>query len=171
MTGRPTKLTDEAIDAFVQATGLGATRDIAAQCAGWSRSCALGYLEAARTARDRADTGARLTAKERRLVDFLDATEKAEGMMARNALALIVRAAQDRRHWTAAAWLLERRYPEAYGRRTEITGKDGGPVEVEVRAEDLLARLRALNDQEAANVDGGRRLRVAPTNGQDPAAS
>ena len=30
--------------------------------------------------------------------------------------------------WRAAAFILERRFPDDYGRRTEITGKDGGPV-------------------------------------------
>lgn len=169
MTGRPSKMTDTAIDAFLQATRIGVSRELAAQAAGWSRSAALGYLEDARAARDRAETGEHLTAKERRLVDFLDATEKAEGEMARNCLALIVRAAQERRHWTAAAWLLERRYPETYGRRTELVGKDGGPIQVEVGAEDLLARLRALGDEEGQTVEHGRRLRLAP-NGDTPAS-
>ena len=31
--------------------------------------------------------------------------------------------------WRAAAFLLERRFPDDYGKRTELTGKDGGPVE------------------------------------------
>lgn len=34
--------------------------------------------------------------------------------------------------WTAAAWLLERRFPDEYGRnRLEITGKEGEPVQTE----------------------------------------
>lgn len=34
--------------------------------------------------------------------------------------------------WQASAWLLERRYPDEYGRnRLEITGKDGEPVQTE----------------------------------------
>ena len=34
--------------------------------------------------------------------------------------------------WSAAAWLLERRFPDEYGRnRLEITGKDGEPVQTE----------------------------------------
>lgn len=33
--------------------------------------------------------------------------------------------------WRAAAWWLERRYPDEYGRqRIEHTGKDGGPIEI-----------------------------------------
>ena len=30
--------------------------------------------------------------------------------------------------WRAAAFMLERRFPDDYGRRTEVTGKDGGPI-------------------------------------------
>ena len=34
--------------------------------------------------------------------------------------------------WQASAWLLERRFPDDYGRnKVEVTGKDGGAVEVE----------------------------------------
>lgn len=33
--------------------------------------------------------------------------------------------------WRASAWWLERRYPDEYGRqRIEVTGKDGGAIEV-----------------------------------------
>lgn len=57
--------------------------------------------------------------------------------------------------WTAAAWWLERRFPEEFGRltRTEITGAGGGPLEVAgpesveaVRDRGLAAvhRLRAI---------------------------
>lgn len=35
--------------------------------------------------------------------------------------------------WQASAWLLERRFPDEYGRRApvEVTGKDGGPVKLD----------------------------------------
>ena len=159
MTGRPSKLTPAAIDAFVQATRLGATRDLAAAAAGWSPSAAHRYLADGRAAQQRADDGARLTAKERRFRDFWEAVQKAEGEMARNCLAAIVRAAQQRQHWTAAAWLLERRFPDAYGRRMiEVVGKDGGPVEVEVTAGELLDELRRLNDRSAFIAEWSERL-------------
>ena len=34
--------------------------------------------------------------------------------------------------WRADAWMLERMHPDEFGKRTEITGKDGGAVEVQV---------------------------------------
>jgi hypothetical protein len=173
MTGRPTKLTADAADAFLTAVRLGATRDLAAQAAGWSPSATYSYLESGRDARHKADTGQRLTAKERRFLEFVEATEKAEGDMAQNALACIVRAAREPRHWTAAAWLLERRYPAEYGRRTELVGPGGGPLQVDATAaaEELLERLRKFQADNEATVEHGRRLRLAPTNGDGPAAS
>ena len=34
--------------------------------------------------------------------------------------------------WRAAAFILERRFPDDYGRRAELTGKAGRPVQVQV---------------------------------------
>jgi len=40
-----------------------------------------------------------------------------------------------REEWTAAAWILERRHPEDYVRRTEsvVSGPGGGPIETVLR--------------------------------------
>lgn len=42
--------------------------------------------------------------------------------------------------WRSSAWLLERVHPDVYGSRskTEITGAEGGPVQVEGRAPALF---------------------------------
>jgi hypothetical protein len=46
-------------------------------------------------------------------------------------VARIVKAAE--REWQAAAWRLERRYPQRWGRlvRQEVSGPEGGPLEVQ----------------------------------------
>lgn len=45
--------------------------------------------------------------------------------------------------WKAAAWLLERTEPEFRpNQKTELTGKDGGPVQVDSSVSELLARAR-----------------------------
>lgn len=80
-------------------------------------------------------------------------------------------AAKSRTEWTAAAWLLERKYPERWGRRErfEMTGAGGGPVLVsdpiraaladpEIRAALALAAHRmaakALGEGQGEVVEG-----------------
>lgn len=60
---------------------------------------------------------------------FSDAVEKAEADAEARFVGQIVKAAHDGT-WTAAAWWLERRRREHYGKqeRVEVTGADGGPV-------------------------------------------
>jgi hypothetical protein len=41
--------------------------------------------------------------------------------------------------WRAAAWLLERVAKDDYGTRTEIVGKDGGPIRIDQTTRDLSA--------------------------------
>ena len=60
---------------------------------------------------------------------FRNAVEKAEADAEARFVGQIVKAAHDGT-WTAAAWWLERRRREHYGKqeRVEVTGADGGPV-------------------------------------------
>ena len=77
--------------------------------------------------------------------EFSDAINNAEGVGAMIWLAKIERAASDG-NWQAAAWKLERRYPHMYGRNVtqmEVTGKDGGPIEVNDARALLAAKLAA----------------------------
>lgn len=65
--------------------------------------------------------------------DFCDELAAAE---ADGALVNVLRIKDaSKKDWRAAAWLLEARHPDEYGRkRIEVTGKDGGPVESAVEA-------------------------------------
>ena len=58
------------------------------------------------------------------------------------AVAVITRAARDG-DWRAQAWLIERRHPSRWGRRTshELTGPEGGPIAVEEKLD--LSKLTA----------------------------
>ena len=49
--------------------------------------------------------------------------------------------------WRAAAFLLERRFPEDYGKRTEVTGKDGGPVKVDTKTQHVYQPTPELWDE------------------------
>lgn len=65
----------------------------------------------------------------KRYSEFSDAVKEAEGKSVVGWLAKIEKAASDG-NWTAAAWKLERRFPEEYGRKEkhEHSGEGGGPI-------------------------------------------
>lgn len=127
MAGRRSKYTPETVDKITQAIRLGATYKLACDYAGISE-----------------DTFARWR---ERYAGFAEAIKLAEGEGALKSLAVIERAAngvkgEDGEYilaptWQAAAWKLERRYPDMYGKqRLELTGANGGPVVVKVEYVD-----------------------------------
>jgi len=65
--------------------------------------------------------------------------------------------------WTAAAWFLERRFPEKYRRRYELETSDSAGVSAEERARDLADSLRAYMQGIADAEDA--QDRKAKTNG------
>jgi hypothetical protein len=120
--GRRTKLTPEIQSKLVQAISLGTSYEAAATYAGVSRETVRSWL--------------RRGERETRGIyhEFAEAMKVADGKATVACLATIRSAAQN--DWKAAAWLLERRHPNEFGRaRLEITGPNGGPLQSEVRAE------------------------------------
>jgi hypothetical protein len=99
---RPTKLTAEVEERLVDAISVGATYKDACACAGISYQTFLNWQKRA----ERED--------DERFVGFLDRIKRAQGQAALVLLAQIKEAAK--RDWRAAAWSLERRYPDSYGR-------------------------------------------------------
>lgn len=115
-------------------------------------------LDGARLRAIEAQGKRKLTERERIFVDFVDALERAEAQWETGKVALIEGAAQGgaevtkvteryelvdgvmvlverkvetqtlRPEWTAAAWQLERRKPQKYGRRMALTDGEGGPL-------------------------------------------
>jgi hypothetical protein len=75
---------------------------------------------------------------------FSQAIIKATSDMRRANIAYIADKAP--KHWQAAAWLLERRFPDEFGRRSvEVSGPGGGPIattEIQ-RAGEFARELRA----------------------------
>lgn len=94
--GRETVRTPETRDKLCQAIELGATYKLACQYAGISEATFYAW---------KADD-----------LEFLEAINKAEGKGAVSHLARIKQASTDG-NWQASAWILERRYPDEYGRR------------------------------------------------------
>lgn len=120
--GRPTKFTPETRERIITALRAGNYRETACQYAG------IGY-STLRTWMIRAeDPDAPPEYQE-----FLEAVERAEAEAEVMDIALIRQAAQGGT-WQAAAWIRERKNPERWGRRerqqVELTGADGGPVQV-----------------------------------------
>lgn len=115
--GRPTKYTPETIDKLITAIKLGAPYTHACNYAGISF-----------------ETFSQWTKKYPELTEQL---KEAEGAAVVQWLAKIEKAAQDG-NWQAMAWKLERRYPEAFGRR------DRTPVDVKQLDSDLERELALL---------------------------
>jgi transposase len=105
MAGRPTKYTPDRAKRLIDAVRMGASYEIACNYAGIS-----------------VDT---LANWRKRYSDFSEQINEAEGAAAVGWLAKIEKAANDN-VWQAAAWKLERRYPEQYGRQVvtqQVTGR------------------------------------------------
>ncbi len=108
--GRPTKLTPETQERIVRAIRVGATYELAAQFGGITYQTFLNWMTRGQGSR------------RGRYFEFFEAVKRAEGEAAIKWLALIDKAAATT--WQAAAWKIERRYPQWYGRRVELTHRD-----------------------------------------------
>jgi hypothetical protein len=134
--GRPLKLTAARRQRIVAAARLGAHREQAALAASISRATLQAWLAKGET------EGA-----PDRFRDFARAVREAEAEAELEALRSIERAAVDG-DWRAKCWLLERRWPDRWGRRTrhEVSGPYGEPLELELPAG--LGDLAKLSDRE-----------------------
>lgn len=109
--GRPSKFTPDTQQKIAQAIQMGATYEIAAQFAGITYDTFNEWMK-------------RGAANEKDYSDFFEAVKSAEGRAAVGWLAKIEAAANDG-NWQAAAWKLERRYPQIYGRRVQDLNHSG----------------------------------------------
>lgn len=125
---RKTKLTPKLQEDIVQALGVGATHEHAAQYAGIDGATFYRWLQAGEAGK----------APYR---EFCEAVKKAEGRAVVGWLAQIEEAARTG-NWQAAAWKLERRYPKLYGRRTGDEVEPGQTVTLLVKYENALDDAR-----------------------------
>lgn len=110
------KRTPEVDERIKKALSLGATRRAACQYAGINPATFTRWYD--------------------RWADFAALVEKAEGDATVGWLAKIEAAANDGQ-WQAAAWKLERRYPNEYGRRVlEHQGSEDKPLRVVIEYDD-----------------------------------
>lgn len=130
--GRKTKLNQDVQDRLVNAIRMGATYDLACKYAGITYQTFLNW---------KANAAEQTSGS---FVELFEAIARAEGEAAIKWLALLEKHATDDPSW--AAWKLERRYPEHYGRnRIELTGADGGAVQIDITqmSDEDLERLAA----------------------------
>lgn len=141
--GRPTKLTPEMTRRIADLVRAGNYVEVAAAAAGISRDTLYRWLkQGARTKRGLAH-------------EFSLAIEKAQAEAEARDVTLIATAAREQ--WQAAAWRLERKFPDRWGRRERQTlehvGPGGGPVQVEAVGDAVVEAWKA-RQAAAAPPDG-----------------
>ena len=131
--GRPTKLTEDIQQVVIGAIQLGMYQEQAALMAGISRTSFFRWM----------DNGTKTGKQYARYRDFRDAVEKARAEAEARKLRSIHIAA-DSGTWQAAAWWLERSFPNRWGRRDKM--------EVIHISEDVLdAEIQRLEAELADN--------------------
>lgn len=124
MAGRPTSLTTQVSRKIITALAEGVPRETAVAAAGIGRSTFYGWLDAAR--QPDADPA---------MVAFLDGVEKAEASALVLYVKIVKRAAP--KSWQAAAWMLERRWPDTFGRKDRVSIEAFKRTEAERIAREL----------------------------------
>ncbi|MDQ0417907.1 transposase [Croceifilum oryzae] len=136
--GRPEKLTDEIQQKIVDSLRMGNYIETAASYSGISKTTLYDWLK--KGARE--ETG--------KYMVFSNAVQVAMAEAEMRDVAVIAQASKD--NWQAAAWRLERKYPNRWGRKTqhEISGKDGKPIEIAPREllADKLEQLAKKREEE-----------------------
>ena len=112
---RPSKLTLEVQNKLVDLIKAGSYSATAAQVCGISPSTYYNWMRDGRDALAKQEEGHKLTAGNKRYLEFMHAIKEAEAIAESIAIAQIRRAAQDG-SWQAAAWYLERKHAERWGR-------------------------------------------------------
>jgi hypothetical protein len=150
--GRRPKLTADVQSAVIEALSAGNYLDTAAQYAGIHPATLFRWLDRGRVAIESDDDNH----PDKIYGEFCEAVEKTRAQSEVRAVALIRKAAMEGT-WQAAAWFLERSHPHKWGRqqRLEVTGKNGGPVEVDVGAlESKVAEILAVDALENTHAEG-----------------
>ena len=134
--GRPTKLNEQTHEAIVTAVRNGNYVETAAQAAGISTRSFYHWME-----RGEADYEADLDSP---FSQFFQAVQKAKAESEKIDLDLIAKAAGEG-SWQAAAWRLERRFPDKWGKNDRMKIEHAGSIgrDVEVLTDEQLDELEA----------------------------
>lgn len=151
--GRKTLLTPERLEAIQTMLRAGAYVDDACRSVGISHTTFYNWLQRGNVQRERLNAGLEIEEDESKFLDFLEAVEEADAEGIIGHLMNIDHAAKNGT-WQASAWILERKQPRKWGRfeRTEISGPEGGPIQINVSTEELerkVARILERRELEA----------------------
>lgn len=158
MIGRPSKYSQEALDAICRSVRLGLSYERAAENAGIAQSTLSQWMQKERNGHPRYQ-------------GLNDALAKARAEGETRLIARVIKAGEE--DWRAAAWILERRHPEHYARmeRREVSGPDGGPLRVEVSSwVDLVRQATAAESAPARDPEPATELAPARPGHRSPRA-
>lgn len=144
MTGGrpPMQADDPRYMALVKALRLGHFLNDACGYAGLSYSAVAKWQRRAEAEMDRVANGGTPDPREQHYVQLVKPIKEARVAAWSRNLQIIQQAA-DAGTWQAAAWFMERSNHQ-WARRTQVTGADGGPVEVNVSREELTDRMLSI---------------------------
>lgn len=119
MTRGP-KLDRHLIDKLCDHIRIGTYVEIAVAACGVAKKTFYEWIKEGRLAFEKGERGLLLNPRENMLRKFLVSIQQASAESEHRDLQNIDKAAQNPKHWQAAAWKLERRYPKRWGRREEV---------------------------------------------------
>ncbi len=138
MAGRPTKLTKELLAEYAEILPQCLYLETAADLVGVRRQTVRNWLRrAARALQQAAKTSSPIPASEQLFVEFHQMHKRALAEGERVAVNQLRQAGE--KSWNAAAWLLERRYPQHWSTKAQI---DLTARVADQSAEDLAQRIR-----------------------------
>ena len=139
MAGRPTKLTTELTEEIAKYLRAGNYIETTAALVGINRDSIYEWLKRGAAEQERLlkNPRARIRKRESIFVEFSDTVKKAQAQSEAMLVGLVGKAAE--KNWTAAAWRLERKFPDKWGRteRNVATAQDDPLKEIAKQIEDL----------------------------------
>lgn len=154
------KYSKEIQDTIVDYIRAGNYMETAAAAAGISKDTLYNWLR--RGARYKAGEEDYNIEKYQKYAEFKDKVEQAQAEAEIRDVMIISKAAQE--SWQAAAWRLERKFPDKWGKKeksnVELTGKDGGPVELEGGKEQAIIQQLVTDPDIAERVKESYRQAV-----------
>ena len=124
--GRPTKLTKETQERFLEALKMGLPYELCAEYAGITSTTFYDWMKRGKAEPDS------------RYAKFSNAVKTEQGASALAVMARI-REAANNGQWQAGAWILERRFPQHFGRRQQI--EHAGSIDTNPDADEMAERI------------------------------